>query len=355
MAWTAVSREFVVVLLTVLGAGLGIMLCGLVIWHAFDELRFLRRRRLLALYRPRVDATLTSATDEDGRASLVNTALRHRAILGRLILSAARLQTGAVVSRLRETARALGLIDRWMRAAGDSRWWVRAEAVRALGLVREAGAFDTLLAALDADHEEVRSAAVDALGRLGDARCGPALIGRLHDESRHQRARLFEALRAQGAAVAPILLQHIRERDELTATTIDILGIIGDTTSIDRLLPLTSDDDPQLRAAALRAIGSIGLDDRSYYYALRGLEDADPEVRAMAARALGRSGRQAAVPYLAARLGDEWIVAAHCARSLRRLGRAGAAALEEAAGSTGLGAELARQMVWELTFLKGTS
>ena len=72
----------------------------------------------------------------------------------------------------------------------------------------------------------------------------------------------------------------------------------------------------------------------------------------MAARGLGRSGRHAAVPYLASHLDDEWIVAAHCATGLRRLGRPGAVALEKRAAAPGQGADLAKQMLWELTFQK---
>jgi hypothetical protein len=72
----------------------------------------------------------------------------------------------------------------------------------------------------------------------------------------------------------------------------------------------------------------------------------------MAARALGRSGRAAAVPYLSEHLDDAWLVAAHCATGLRRLGHDGSAALESRAAADGQAGDLARQMLWELTFLK---
>ena len=211
---------------------------------------------------------------------------------------------------------------------------------------------DGLLNALEDPHEEVRAAAVDAIGRLGDPRCGPALLARLRDESRHQRARLIEALRALGSAVVPTLLAHARHHATDTTMVLDILAVVGGTEAIESLLEWTANSDAAVRAAALRVIGSIGLDDRSFFYALRGLDDTDVNVRAMAARALGRSGRQAAVPYLSPRLDDEWLVAAHCATGLRRLGHYGTAALQERAGRTGQGAELARQILWELTHLK---
>jgi HEAT repeat protein len=234
----------------------------------------------------------------------------------------------------------------------DHRWWVRAEGARALGLVREPSSVGALLDALDEAHEEVRAAAVDALGRVGDPACGPALLARLRDESRHQRARVVEAIRSLGPSIVPVLLTHAREQAADAATTVDILGVVGGAAASDSLVEWAGDADPVVRAAALRAIGTIGLNDRSFFYALRGLNDEDPEVRGMAARALGRSGRQAAVPYLAEHLDDEWLVAAHCATGLRVLGRPGAVALEARATTPGQGAELAKQMLWELTFHK---
>jgi HEAT repeat protein len=346
------SRELVAVMLAGLAATLLIALLGLIVRRAVDELRFLRRQRVIARYRPLVDQILTPAPEPDAVQCLVEIPRRHRGILADSILAALRLTTGDVVPRLRDAARALGLVDHWTTSLGDRRWWVRAEAVRALGLVREPSIVDGLLAALDDGHEEVRAAAVDALGRIGDLRCGPALLARLRDESRHQRARVVEALRALGPAIMPVLLAHAREQPSDIVMTVDILGTVGATAAVDSLLEWSGAIDPAVRAAALRAIGSIGLDDRSFFYALRGLDDSDPDVRGMAARALGRSGRHAAVPYLAAHLDDAWLAAAHCATGLRRLGRPGAAALEIRAASTGQAAELARQMLWELTFLK---
>jgi len=350
--WLYNSRDLIAVMLAVLAALLAIALLCLIVWRVVDEVRFLRRQRLIARYRPLVDALLTPSPEPDVIPRLIATPRRHRDIVADLILAALRLTTGDVVPRLREAAAALGLVSQWTAALADRRWWVRAESVRALGLVREPSCIEALLASLDEPHEEVRAAAVDALGRIGDPRCGVALLSRLRDESRHQRARLVEAIRAQGPSILPVLLAHAKEQKSDTATTLDVVGLVGGTAAVDSLLEWSGDADATVRTAALRAIGSIGIDDRSFFYALRALDDADPEVRGMAARALGRSGRHAAVPYLSAHLDDEWVVAAHCATGLRRLGRPGEVALEERAGSTGQGADLARQMLWELTFLK---
>jgi HEAT repeat protein len=349
------SQAFVAVLLAVLAALLLLGLVGLVIWRGVDELRFLRRQRLIRRYRPLVDALLASVPEPDTIPRLVATPGRHHHLLGDLLLGALRLTTGDVIPRLREAAQALGLLARWRSGLTDRRWWVRAEAVRALGLVRDPASVYRLLEALNEPHEEVRAAAVDALGRIGDPRCAPALLAQLQDESRHQRARLIEAIRCLGPTIMPVLREHAHQLTSNTAMMVDIVGIVGGTTAIDSLLEWTDSPEPALRAAALRAIGSIGLDDRSYFSALRHLEDADPDVRGMAARALGRVGRQDAVPYLARHLDDEWLVAAHCATGLRRLGTPGAAALQVRLATPGQGADLARQMLWELNVQKAAA
>jgi hypothetical protein len=359
MSFVDRAHVWLPIALMVLALLLLVSLAGLAGWRAIDELRFLRRQRLIARYRPVADALLTPAHTADAEVAVVQRLAaiprRHRAIVADILLAALRLTTGELVPRLRDAARTLGLIDRWTAALTDGRWWIRAEAARALGLMRDPGSVDRLLAVLDEPHEEVRAAAVDALGRIGDPSCAPVLLARLNDESRHQRTRLVEAIRGLGPSVMPVLLAHAREPQADATVLADLIGMVGGTAAIDNLLEWSSAEDAGLRAAALRAIGSIGLDDRSYFFALRHLDDEDADVRAMSARALGRSGRQDAVPYLSRHLDDVWLVAAHCATGLRRLGSRGAAALQTRAEGEGAGGDLARQMLWELTFLKGAA
>ena len=208
--------------------------------------------------------------------------------------------------------------EMWMEDLRGDRWWRRAEAVRALGLVQDSQAYDSIVRLLDDDHEEVRRAVrvVDALSRLG-----PDAV--------------------------PAVADHGTAHPANAGVVAEVLGQIGGTLAIDDLVRWTSSADPAVRAAAVGALGTIGLDDRSYYHALRALSDTDPDVRGLAARALGRAGRVDAAPYVARLLDDEWIAAAHGARALRRLGAPGETALRARAGDTGLGGDLARQMLWE--------
>jgi HEAT repeat protein len=190
---------------------------------------------------------------------------------------------------------------------------------------------------------------------LGGARAIEALVARLMDESRHQRARVVDALRKLGEPVTRELLAYARDRLDESSTPIEILGLVGGPAAVDDLLGWCADSRPAIRASALQALGSIGVDDRSYYYALRGLADDDAGVRAMAARALGRSRQADAVPYLAGHLSDEWEVAAHAAEALRALGPIGLEALRRQITEPGYTGELARQMVWEEQALGGAA
>ena len=350
--WLDRFRDLLLPFLAALAAILVLLFAWLIAWRAILGLHAMWRRGIVARYQPAVDALTGPAPAPDALGRLAHSPRRHRAAIGDLIIDALRITTGEVVPRLRDAIDALGLIRHWRVNLSDRRWWVRADAARALGLARDPAAAGPLVAALDDPHEEVRAAAVDALGRLADPQSVPALLARLSDQSRHQRARMVEAICRQGPSVVPELLRHVDECPGDTAVAIDVLGMTGATGALERLLAWTSASDTTVRVAALRAIGSIGLDDRSFYYALRALEDPDADVRGMAARALGRSGREAAVLYLAEHLDDEWLVAAHAATGLRRLGRTGAEALEARVEAPGQAGDLARQMVWELTSLR---
>jgi HEAT repeat protein len=315
----------------------------IVILHGARDLASRRRRHLLASYRPLVAATLTG--DEQALAQLVSSPRRHRGVVSSLLLEPLRVTAGTTTARALAAARALGLATRWQAQLTDRRWWIRAEAARALGLVKCPDVVSQLTDALDDPCDEVRASAVESLGLLADPQAIPQLIARLGDQSRHQRVRLVHALQQFGPhAVAPLLERGQAQVAERAAVA-EILGAIGAAAALDRLLEWSVEDKAEVRAAVWQALGTIGVDDRAYYHALRALNDSSGQVRAAAAWALGRSGRQDAAAYLAGRLNDEWIVAAQTARALRALGPAGRRELEEAVATRG--SELARQMLWE--------
>ena len=331
-------------------AVVGLVLLFLILHRSAVELALRRRRRLTDRYRPLVDAArLGSGAIVPVGDELLAAGRRHPDVIADLLLAPLRTARGGLVDRSRQIARALGLVARWMGDLDSAQFARRATAAHALGLVADPDAVVALVGALDDEDEEVRSATIEALGLIGDPATLSELVRRLPDASRYQRVRLVEALRQFGPAVTPTLVDHALRHVNDKATVAELIGLIGGTGGIEALVPWLSDAQPPVRAAALGAIGTLGLDDRTFYHALRALDDPDPSARAAAARAVGRSRRPQAALYIARRLDDEWAVAASAARALRLLGPAGRAALEQRRDDGGQAGTLARQMLWEMS------
>jgi len=330
------------------GAGLlGAVFLYLLVQRAARALIEQHTRQLESRYEQAVGAFVTPAGGRDSLLVLRAAPRRHRRLLADLLLRPLRVARGELIDGLREAAGVAGVRELWMEDLRSGRWWRRAEAVRALGLVQDADAYDSIERLLDDEHEEVRAAAVESLGLLGDARAVGPLLGALSNASRHQRVRVVDALSRLGSEAVPAVAEHGSAHPAHVDVVAEVLGQIGGIQAIDDLLRWTTAADPAVRAAAVGALGTIGLDDRTYYHALRALSDANPNVRGLAARALGRAGRVDAASYVARLLDDEWIAAAHSARALRRLGTPGETALRARAGDAGLAGDLSRQMLWE--------
>lgn len=334
------------VLLTGLAA-LGLLLLALIATRLWIKTRTLRQHRLTTRYQPLVEALAEPSTAAQAIAQLLRAPRQHLDVIGALILRPLAVTSGQGVDYLRAGATTLGLERRWREGLRSPRWWDRADAAHALGLIRKPGISQEILRLMDDPHEEVRAAAVAALGWLADPATVPALLERLTDETRHQKVRIIEALQHAGAAAAPAVLAHLDAQAHVPHELADLVGHLRLSSAIDHLVRWTSDADPALRASAFRAIGILGPDERAYYHALKALGDDDAGVRAMAARALGRAGIGDAVPYLSAHLDTEWKVAVEAALALRALGPPGLAALESRAAGEGDAAELAKHVLWE--------
>lgn len=338
-------RVVVIPFLMLMTATLFLLVCHVLLLHGVRELDFRRRRRLLDIYRPAVAAALHDDNPEQSTKMLRTVPRRHLPVLATLVLEPLRTVKGSITERARASAAALGLVSQWEAELKHWRWWIRAEAAHALGLIRHRGAVRQLVGALDDPYEEVRAAAVEALGRIADPVAIPELVARLSEQSRHQRVRLVEALQQFGSGAVVPLLNYAETHSKDVAVVAELLGSIQAASALPTLLDWCSDASAETRASAVRAIGAIGIDQRAYYHVLRALADDAADVRAAAAWALGRSGRPEAASYLSQRLGDEWSVAAQSARSLAVLGPSGRQALEWAASAED--SELARQVLWE--------
>lgn len=327
----------------------GVVLATLLAWliaaHGVNAAAVRLRRRTAAVYR----GWLARAHDQPGAlAALARaaTAARRRRILCEEMLAAAA--DPGRRDRLRAIASALGLLRTWRDDLDDRRWWVRADAARALGLLGDDESFDRLNALLTDADPDVRVAAIDGLGYSRDPRAIPALLDRLSDPSRRHRTRLVGALRMLGAAATPDLVAWIEQHAD-AAEALAGLFTGGDNDALAAaLVARCGDADSRSRLVALRLLSRMRRPSpRVAQCALEALADPLAEVRALAARLLGLAGDAAAAGPLDARLDDEWEVAAESAVALRRLGAPGLARLHVRARETGQAADLARQMVSE--------
>ncbi len=306
-----------------------------------------RRRSLVQRYGPIITAALTSDSPSalDAAAALP---ARHRPLLATLLLAPLHVVRGQHNARASALADRLGLTAGWLADLRSRRWWHRSEAALAVGLLHDRAAVPALIGLLDDEHDQVRAAAIDALGQIGDPSAIAALLARMSDPTRYERARLVQSLRAFGEGATAALLDHGASHPDDRALVAMILSFVGGAAARDPLLQWTTAEPAETRAAAWRALAAIGLDERAFYHALKGLGDDDAPVRAAAARALARTGRADASSHLARHLDDEWEVAAQSARALMRLGPEGHAALSaRVARGDGLGHDLAQQVLWE--------
>ncbi len=348
-------RRFLVPFLIGAAIVFAVLLTLLLVQRWVRSLAEARRARFAARYQPIIERVLQGAADARDEFVLRRAARRTPSVIGQLLVAPLSALSGSPVANAAAFAQAAGLDHWWRRESRQRSWWRRTEAVRALGLINDRSAFDVIAAAFDDPHEEVRAAAASAAGRLADVRAAVPLLARLPDESRHQRVRVIDALRQIGRPMATPLLAALRESPQLLPFVVELVPVVCGSLAVEDLLVWTASDSAGVRAAALQALGRIGVDELCYYHALRALGDDDAGVRAMAARALGRSGRDDAAPYLAARLDDDWIVAAESATALGGLREAGRQLLSEHAAGVGQGAGLARQMLWELDHRRAAS
>jgi HEAT repeat protein len=208
----------------------------------------------------------------------------------------------------------------------------RARAAQVLGDLELQQAVPELCRLLTDRYAEVRIVAVRALGRIGDPAAAWRLIASL-DQAEPVPSLLATHTLVQLGPDAEVTLiaalDHPQAR--VRAVCLDALGLLGAAGSVHRVARLLHEERVlDVRVAAAVNLGRLGT--RS---ALEPLIDAagparPAALRAAAARALGDLGAPAAVPALVTLLGDdEFRVAHEAAHALRRLGRAGLAALRE--------------------------
>lgn len=205
--------------------------------------------------------------------------------------SRVRLKATRIVGDLRLTGAAAKLIEAMQREIDDE---VRAAQAAALGRLDDPAALPPLLDRLDGDSGLVAGEAVTALGVLLRRGQGPAKASepaikkilnryeKLGPNEDDLRERFIHAMTGIGAAAFREILES-----EVTGTrsvrirsaAISGLATCEDARAADVIRPLTQITQPDIRLAAVSALGMCGSDERDLE-ALRGRLDGDRETDA---------------------------------------------------------------------------
>jgi hypothetical protein len=169
-----------------------------------------------------------------------------------------------------------------------------------------------LVPLLDEPNGEIVSVTVRALSKLGTAEALEAVLGRLpllFARSLVSRKSIDSSLRNFGAAAAPGLVRHgeLYEDPVSKASVLEVLAGFGLPEALPFALRCLDHGDAEVRARALKVVGSagVGLPPAEKDRILPLLSDPVWFVRLQAAKTAGLVGHAAAAPLLAKRLADE--------------------------------------------------
>lgn len=148
------------------------------------------------------------------------------------------------------------------RAASDADPEVRRFALYALAERDGAASFGTLVDALDDPDSEVRRAAVTALAESEHPEAADALARVLEDEDTDVRQMAIWGLAESGSADAAVTarLVAVLEGDaepEVRQAAVHALGEIGSDAALDALTRALQDPDPDVRKAAMAALADL--------------------------------------------------------------------------------------------------
>ena len=211
-------------------------------------------------------------------------------------------------------------------AVKDSDWHVRASATLELGgwVKEKPDTINTLVNILENENFAlVRDRAADSLiPVVNDEKALAALLHAIGDNERSVRFHAVRAIIDGKASNALLPLTEMRHHSDpnVREAVMDIFGEIGGLDQIPFIVEATSDSEPQVQLAAVRALHL--LKDRGGVQALISqLTSQDPHLRAAAARALGEMGDKSITPKILLLLRDDYgYVRGAAAEALGKLG-----------------------------------
>ena len=204
--------------------------------------------------------------------------------------------------------------------------WRRVATLQALAEAGHPKAPRLLRRALADPDPEIVAAAVKALGRLDEDWAAEALVRALHDE-RYPRSRIAAQLERLAPRAGHLLVPLLSDPDAPVRFWAATLLVRYPGLALDELRACARDADPNVRAAAVEALGASG-EPTALPAALALLVDPAWFVRAHACRAVGALGSPAVAADVAALLADDWWWVRSAAKdALRGLGASAAPAV----------------------------
>jgi len=248
-----------------------------------------------------IDYTIGSATDRESRA--INEANKQIAVALGLLGDKRATQALMKLTRSHET-------------------YVKLEAVRSLGMVRDPAAVDTLMDIATDDNTEpfIAKKAIIALGRIGDAKAVPAIERMLFKERKgisFYAESSYAVFEIGDAATTPLLAlldgkdqamekwaeeNHILP-EALYAKTAQVLGDIGDRRAIKGLLEKLNykggDFQLLVRSAAAESLGRMRVKEAAEPIA-KMMDEDEANIREGYGRALVMIGETKVLPQMVA-------------------------------------------------------
>jgi HEAT repeat protein len=333
-----------VLLATVASAASALAIVGLYLlsYHYVSTLRDRRHAEQLDSWTERwIGLALTDDPDEATTPAPSGRRLPRAAV--QAVLSLLEAVKGEEGDRLKAVLARHG-VDRWMlRHAGSGQLTARLDAIESLGKARLPDALDPLLALIAHPKPVVRRMAVRAAaGTVAIMAPEPGPDGPGGRFIRALRRADLKAgviqeslllLENKAGAVLRDLLATPDLSDALRWVVLETIGRLGLADMAEEVSAYTAHPDPELRAAAFRALQRLGtVPDQVQPPLLAALDDEVDFVRIQAAHAAAFLPAEVALPALAPRLGDDsWWARRAAAVSLARLGEGGVATVKRAA------------------------
>lgn len=137
---------------------------------------------------------------------------------------------------------------------------VRNDAIYHLGENKEKGAVPMLIKLLNDNNEprEIRLNTIEALGKIGESNSIDALAGVLRERDKEIRIAAVEALgKIKDPRAIPSLIDALEDKD-IQLFVIWALGNIGDESAIPALTSLLDHEDKYIRYNAAQSLRRIG-------------------------------------------------------------------------------------------------